>query len=319
MKGLLFIYNAHSGKAQIRNHLADIIDLFVKAGYFVEAYPTQRTKDAKRQILMQGQYFDRIVVAGGDGTLNESISGMLKLNKKVPLGYIPCGSTNDFANSIQVPGDIIRAARLAVNGTPVYLDVGGFNRKKFVYVAAFGAFAGVSYDTPQEMKNLFGHTAYILEGIKQLGNIMDGYHMRVETEDGHSVEDDFIYGMITNSMSVGGFKGITGRDILLDDGLFEVMLLRKPKNPMELQEIASCMLTQKRCKNIVKFKTSKLKIFSPQRVKWTLDGEYGGNPKRIVLRNYERAVKLITGLPITGKREMIRKVKETFSWSQFHD
>jgi YegS/Rv2252/BmrU family lipid kinase len=306
MKKLLFVYNARSGKAQIRVHLANIIDTFVKAGYYVEAYPTQREKDAKRQIARQGQYFDLIVVAGGDGTLNEAIAGMMKLGRKIPLGYIPSGSTNDFATSIKLPKDMLLAAQTAVKGAPAYVDVGGFNRRKFIYIAAFGAFTDVSYSTPQDMKNLLGHSAYLIEALKTFGTIMNSHHFLIERNNGQIIEDDFIYGMITNSVSVGGFRGITGKNIVLDDGLFEVMLIKKPKNALELQDIVTCLLTCKSCRNIVAFKASRLKFVSDEKVKWVLDGEFGGSQKTVVIRNYNCAVKVITGFEPTKKQKAVK-------------
>lgn len=310
MKKLLFVYNAHSGKAQIKHHLADIINEFVKAGYYVEAYPTQGAKDAKKQIAARGQYYDLIVIAGGDGTLNEGIAGMMHMGKHVPVGYIPSGSTNDFATSLKLPKDMLLAAKTAVGGTPAYVDVGGFNQKNFVYIAAFGAFTDVSYSTPQDMKNLLGHSAYIIEALRQFGNIMTSHHFKIEREDGRLIEGDFIYGMVTNSISAGGFKGITGKNIILDDGMFEVTLLKKPKNAIELQDMITSIITQKKCKNIIYFKASKLKFTSDEKVKWVLDGEYGGNVKKVCIKNYKCAVKVMTGLKIKKKQLAIEKVKD---------
>lgn len=313
MKKLLFVYNAKSGKAQIKRHLADIIDNFIKAGYYVESYQTQSVLDAKRQIAGRGQGYDLIVVAGGDGTLNEGIAGMMHLGRKIPLGYIPSGSTNDFATSLKLPKDMLQASRVAVGGNPAYVDVGGFNRSTFVYIAAFGAFTDVSYSTPQDLKNLLGHSAYIIEALRQFGNIMTSYHFKIERENGQIIEDDFIYGMVTNSISAGGFKGITGKNIILDDGLFEVTLLKKPKNPLELQDMITKIIAQKPCKNIISFKSSHLKFISEEKIKWVLDGEYGGNPKKVVIHNYKCAVKVMTGLEMRRKDKVINKLKNTLN------
>lgn len=316
MKRLLFIYNARSGKTQIKAKLADIIDVFNKAGYYVETYQTQCVRDAKKQIAGRGIHFDRIVVAGGDGTLNEAISGMMRLPHKIPLGYIPTGSTNDFATSIKLPKDLVRAAEIAVKGTPAYVDVGSFNRDNFIYVAAFGAFTDVSYSTPQDLKNIFGHTAYLIEGLKQFGHIMDSRHFIVERDTGRIEEGDFIYGMITNSVSVGGFKRITGNDIVLDDGLFEVTMIKKPNNPLELQEIIGSLLVQKKSKYILSFKTSRLKLTSTEKVKWVLDGEYKGNPKKVMIRNHRCAIKIMTGFPMGKKDKVIRTLKNTLKMDE---
>lgn len=309
MKKLMFVYNAKSGKAQIKHYLADIIDIFNKAGYYVEAYQTQRPEDAKKQIAGRGGNYDLVVVAGGDGTLNEAVTGMMKLEKKVPLGFIPSGSTNDFASSIHLPKDPLMAAKTAVKGTPAYVDVGSFNRDMFIYVAAFGAFTDVSYSTPQDLKNILGHTAYLIEALKKFGHIMNGQHFVIERDNGKVEEGEFIYGMITNSISVGGFKGFTGNHIVLDDGLFEVTLIRKPKNALELQDIISSILVKKKSKYILKFKTSRLKMISEEKVRWVLDGEYNGERKKVVIRNHRCAIKVMTGFEI-GKRDIvIHKVK----------
>ena len=313
MKKLLFVYNGRSGKGQIKRYLADIINVFVQNGYYVETYPTQCVQDAKRQIAGRGQNYDLVVVAGGDGTLNEAISGMMRLKKRVPVGYIPCGSTNDFATSLRLPKDKLHASQIAVAGTPVYVDVGSFNRNTFIYIAAFGAFTDVSYSTPQDMKNLLGHSAYIIDALKQFGNIMTSHHYKIEWDNSGTVEGDFIYGMVSNSISVGGFRGITGKNIILDDGLFEVTLLKKPKNPLELQDMITGLLTQKKCKNILSFKASKIKFISDEKVKWVLDGEYGGNPKKVLIKNHKCAVKVMTGLELGKKDILINKVKDTLN------
>ena len=293
MKKLLFVYNAKSGKARIKRYLSDIINIFIQSGYYVESYQTQSVSDAKKQIAGRGQHFDLIVVAGGDGTLNEGISGMMHLGRKIPIGYIPSGSTNDFATSLKLPKDMLQAAKIAVDGNPAYVDIGGFNRSNFVYIAAFGAFTDVSYSTPQDLKNLLGHSAYIIEALKQFGNIMTSYHFRIERENGQIIEDDFIYGMVTNSVSAGGFKGITGRNIILDDGLFEVTLLKKPKNPLELQEIMTAMLTAEDNTDLIhSFKSARVTITSEEPVPWTLDGEYGGSHTQIEIENCHEALNL---------------------------
>jgi len=316
MKKLLFVYNARSGKSQVKRYLADIIDNFVKADYYVEAYPTQKARDAKKQIAGRGHSYDLIVVAGGDGTLNEAIAGMMAHRSEIPIGYIPTGSTNDFAVGLKLPKNILQASKVAVNGTPTCLDVGGFNRRNFIYIAAFGAFTDVSYSTPQDLKNLLGHSAYMIEAIKEFGNIMTTYHFTIERENGQIIEDDFIYGMVTNSLSAGGFKGITGKDICLSDGLFEVTLLKKPRNPMELQDLVTSLLIQKKCKNIISFKTSKLKFWSDEKVKWVIDGEYAGSPKRVFIKNYSCAVRVMSGLENDRKEDVLNKVKNTFRFAR---
>lgn len=236
---LLFIFNPHAGKGQIKNHLVDIVDMMVKAGFDVTIYTTQAQADATRKVVEEGAGYDRIVCSGGDGTLDEVMTGLMQAKLHIPIGYIPAGSTNDFANSLGIPKEMLKAAERAVGQNRFPCDIGDFNSDTFVYIAAFGLFTEVSYKTSQQLKNIFGHVAYIMEGVKQLRDI-PSFRMQVEY-DGKVFQDEFIYGMVTNSVSVGGFKGMTGNDVKLDDGLFEVTLIRNPKNPIELNEILACL------------------------------------------------------------------------------
>lgn len=295
MKNLLFIYNPHSGKGMIKEHLSDIVDCFVKNNYQVGIYPTQGRLDAKEQIIHMAYQYDHIVCCGGDGTINEVVSGIMELQHKPSLGYIPAGSTNDFAQSIRLPKNMLEAAKVAINGLPVVVDVGGFGRKKFIYIAAFGAFTDVSYMTPQEMKNVIGHPAYIIEAVKQLTSLRT-YHMKINYDD-NVIEGDYLYGMVTNSISVGGFKGITGKNIVLDDGLFEVTLIKQPKSPIDLQMILSGLIGMDiRSDSIISFKASKITFEGDEKVPWVLDGEYGGSPKKVKVCNYARAIKIMSGI-----------------------
>ena len=239
-KTLLFIFNPFSGKAQIKNQLMDIVDTMVKAGYEVTIYPTQAPEDAIHKVEVDAEKYDLVVCSGGDGTLDEVVSGIMHKGLTVPLGYIPAGSTNDFATSLGIPKDMVKAADAAVNGRTFPCDIGAFNNDYFVYVAAFGLFTEVSYKTSQEWKNVLGHAAYILEGMRSLHDI-PSFTMQVEYNNVR-IQDEFIYGMISNSTSVGGFKGMTGKDVLLDDGVFEVTLIKKPRNPIELNEIIASLI-----------------------------------------------------------------------------
>ena len=287
-KKLLFIYNPKSGKAQIKNRLSDILDLFVKKGYLVTVYPTQRRKDAVKAAMELGGVYDRIVCSGGDGTLDEVISGLMQGGHQVPVGYIPAGSTNDFGNSLGIPKDMLQAAGTAVTGKEFACDMGTFNDSIFVYIAAFGIFTDVSYETKQEMKNVLGHVAYLLEGMKRIPAIKT-YEMAFSYDD-IRIEGEFLFGMITNSVSVGGFKRITGKNVVLDDGVFEVTLIKKPSNAIELNRIITALMNKdidSEC--MYCFRTGHLSIETDQDVPWTLDGEYGGNPKKIEICNLRRA------------------------------
>ena len=221
--------------------------------------------------------------------MDETVTGLMESGCDVPLGYIPAGSTNDFAASLKLPKNMKKATQVAVSGADFKCDVGCFGEKKFIYIAAFGLFTEVSYQTKQELKNVLGHVAYLLEGAKHIGN-HPSYRMRVEYQGGVIV-DEFIYGMVTNSLSVGGFKGMTGADVALDDGLFEVMLIRTPRNPVELNEIIVALTRQHLESDFIyTFKTNELRISSDQAVPWTLDGEYGGEQTQVELKNMCRAL-----------------------------
>ena len=295
-KKLLFVFNPYSGKAQIKNQLLDIVDTMVKENYEVTIYPTQCAGDARDKVEVEAGNYDLVVCSGGDGTLDEAVTGMMHREEKVPLGYIPAGSTNDFASSLGIPKDMVKAAKAAVSGETFSCDIGKFNDDYFVYVAAFGLFTEVSYKTSQEWKNVLGHAAYILEGAKCLHDI-PSFMMQVEYNN-MRIQDEFIYGMITNSTSVGGFKGMTGKDVLLDDGVFEVTLIKKPKNPMELNEIiASLMNLVDDTDMIYSFKSSEIKFTSGKEIPWTLDGEFGGNHTELRIQNLKQAIGIMVKKP----------------------
>lgn len=306
MKRLLFIYNPHAGKELLKPKLADVIDIFVKAGYEVVAYPTQAYRDAYKKIKKyDSNEYDLVVCSGGDGTLDEVVTGMMKRDrdKRDPIGYIPTGTTNDFASSLHISKNMLEAADTVVNGVPFACDVGEFNEDYFVYIAAFGLFTDVSYETKQSMKNVLGHLAYILEGTKRIFNI-PSYRIKV-THDGETIEDEFIYGMVTNSRSVGGFKGITGKNVVFDDGKFEVTLFKTPRNPMELNEILGALALRKiNPKRMYSFKTNEVHFETEEEIPWTLDGEFGGVHEEVVVKDCQKALEIMV------KPEVIEDVSE---------
>lgn len=291
-KRMLFIYNPHAGKASIKNKLADILDVFTKAGYEVTVYPTQGHGDATQQTLTRAHKYDILGCSGGDGTLDEVVTGMMQREHRIPIGYIPAGSTNDFAKSLGISGNMLKAASTIVSGNRFRCDIGAFNEDYFVYIAAFGLFTDVSYATDQQMKNVLGHMAYVLEGAKRL-NAVPSYRMKI-TYDGGVLEDDYLFGMVTNSVSVGGFKNITGKKIKFDDGVFEVTLIRKPRNIIELNDTMVSLVSGNIDNNTMySFKSSKIFFESEAPVAWTLDGEYGGDHTNVVVENKERALEII--------------------------
>lgn len=288
---LLFIFNPHSGKGLIKSHLLSILDAMVKAGFEVTVHVTQCQGDATNKVLAEAADYDRIVCSGGDGTLDEVVTGLIASGADTPIGYIPAGSTNDFANSLSIPKGMEKAAAVALGQNPYRCDIGAFNEDTFVYVAAFGLFTAVSYRTSQQLKNIFGHVAYLMEGMKSLHEI-PSYRMRVEYE-GQSFEGEFLYGMVTNSVSVGGFRGMTGPAVKLNDGLFEATFIRKPHNPIELNEILACLANMIDNSDLIEsFKASEVKIIFEEPAAWTLDGEYGGEHREVVIRNMKERVSI---------------------------
>jgi YegS/Rv2252/BmrU family lipid kinase len=299
MKKMLMVYNPHAGKAQIRSNLLDIIDVFSKAGYEVTVIPTQKRGDAVQATYEKAGEYEVVVCCGGDGTLDETVTGMMQREKRVPVGYVPAGSTNDFATSLNIPKTMRRAAEVIVRRKEFACDIGNFNKDTFVYIAAFGLFTKVSYETKQKTKNAIGHMAYVLEGMKSL-TVIPSYQMKVtyvsslDSKKEIEISGKFIFGMITNSISVAGLKKITGKDVTLDDGLFEVMLVKEPKNPMELNQLLLSLSTRKSDEKCMYcFKSSKVKVESDKRVAWTLDGEFGGNHKKVTIKNEKRALNII--------------------------
>lgn len=289
---MLLIYNSRAGKGSFLTRLPEVIDMFVKGGFRVEVYPTQAAGDAIEKVSHIPGYISLVVAAGGDGTLDEVVTGLLKSGRDVPLGYIPVGSTNDYAASLKLSFNVLEAVGDILGGEPQAVDMGEFNNEIFVYVAAFGAFTDVSYDTNQDMKNLFGHIAYIMEGVRRIGDIKS-YDLRVEV-DGELHEGSYIYGMVTNSVSVGGFKGITGKNVLLDDGVFEVLLIHTPKNVLELQEIVTTLLSGNMDSSLIEFyRTDQVRFWSKEEISWTMDGEYGGAHSYVDIRNRHQCVRII--------------------------
>ena len=292
MKKLLFVFNPHAGKGLIKNELCDSVNIFTCGGYEVTVYPTQAPRDGMNKIISDGPRFDMIVVSGGDGTLSEAVKAMMKLGTKIPLGYIPAGSTNDFASSMDIPKKMSAAAEVIVNGVPFDYDIGEFNGDYYVYVAAFGAFVDVSYETSQIAKNRFGHMAYIAEGIKRLPTYT-GYSMTVEY-DGGTVEGSYILGLVSNSTSIGGMKRLISDGVCFDDGLFEVTLVKTPQNAIAFQSLLrEAALNKMSDKNFVTFRTSHLKITSIADIAWTLDGESGGMHNKVEIVNHKQAVSII--------------------------
>lgn len=292
-KKVLFIVNPKSGKGSIRSKLLDIVDIFIKAEFDLTLYISQSAGDAREKAKeVEGRY-QLIICSGGDGTLDEVISGVMECEQRCTIGYIPCGSTNDFAHSLKIPTRMLTAAQHIAQWNEFPCDIGRFNDDYFVYIAAFGLFTDVSYETSQDIKNVLGHLAYILEGMKKLTEIRS-YPMKVESEE-ITVEGKFIFGMVTNSTSVGGFHNITGKHVHLDDGVFEVTLIKTPQNILELNEILQAVISGKSDNNkyFYQFRTSYIRFTSETPISWTQDGEYGGDHEVVDIRNDKQALRLL--------------------------
>ena len=293
MKTILLIMNPVSGQKRAAKFLPDIIGLYNAAGYEVITYITTKQGDAIHIASQRAHQADLVVCCGGDGTLNETLTGLVQAGLDVPVGYIPAGSTNDFASSLKLSGNIMQAAQDILDGEPVAYDIGMFADRYFSYVASFGAFTKSSYATPQSVKNALGHTAYVLGGITELSQIRME-HVRMEL-DGREVEDDFLFGAICNSTSVGGILQLDPKKVDMSDGLFEVLLVRAPKNFTEIAECIQAVQTLDfdNCSMITFCSASNIKIYASGDMPWTLDGEREDGHEEIAVRNLQRAVRLI--------------------------
>lgn len=292
MKKMLFVMNPYAGTRQGVRYLADIISIFNRADYEVRTYMTDGQGDAMRIVEEKAVDVDLVVCAGGDGTFNEAVSGILTSGKDVPLGYIPCGSTNDFAASLGLPTNILKAAQEIVEGKPTRYDMGLFGTRHFSYVASFGAFTRASYATPQSVKNALGHVAYILGGISELSQIRKE-KVRIELKD-RIIEDEFIFGAISNSTSMGGILTLDPKQVDMKDGKFELLLVRAPKNLAEIGECIQALQTQKyNCAMITFLSTDSLTVVANPDMPWTLDGEREDGHARVEIRNLHKALRLM--------------------------
>ena len=293
MKRVLLIVNPKSGRGMVSRYLLDIVNEFSKKGMFVTTYVTQSKSDAFHTAKREAGNYDIIACTGGDGTLDEVVGGVAKSGYFPQIGYIPSGSTNDYAHSLQLPSDMKEAARIIVDQKPYTVDIGTFNDWYFVYVVAFGVFTDVSYKTDQDMKNMLGHMAYILEGARSLLEIKP-YKMKITIDDDQVLEGDFIYGMVANSESVGGMNNITGNDVELDDGFFEVVLVRNPVTPLDWQPIISGLINKESDGEFIYYmKAKKVHVESEEEVAWTVDGEDGGNHQLVDVLVHEKMLDIM--------------------------
>ena len=297
MKTALFIYNPNSGQRIINEQLPWIIDYLSEKEYLTSIYATQAPRDASKIISKYGENFEEIIVAGGDGTLDEAIAAVSKAKIDPLISYIPTGSTNDFSKSLKIPTDVERAVKLASRGYQKRIDIGQIDDKFFVYVAAFGSISDVSFDTDQDAKNIFGRSAYIVEGLKKalpLSNITS-YKMDVLVDD-ENIKGDFIHFMVTNSVSVGGFEGITGDNVSLSDGIFELTMVRRPQSLADVNKIVSGLTNREENDMLIFRHGSHFEVKTDQKVSWSLDGEYGGTSTFAKIDALKEKVRMRTGI-----------------------
>lgn len=292
MKKLLLILNPCAGMRKANKYLAEIIRIFWDAGYVCTTYVTGASGDATRVLEKSEEKYDLVVCIGGDGTLNETVAGMRHSQRKCPIGYIPAGTTNDYASSLGLSSDVLQAARDIVSGKPHFFDAGLFNDIYFTYTATCGAFAKVSYTTSQTAKNALGHLAYVFEGVRDLTTIKP-IRMRIETEN-RMVEEDFIFCSITNSTSIGGILKLDAEMVALNDGLFEVTLVKNPTTPAQLSRILYGLTTQDIPNEMVYFfSTPWIQIHCEKSVEWTVDGERAPMVEDVRLTNMHNAIQLM--------------------------
>jgi len=281
---LLLIVNPRAGRTRSMAPLFEVVSHFSEEGYLVSVRQTRHPGHAVEIVEAEGEQFDRVVCCGGDGTLNETVNGLMRLASPPPLGYIPGGSTNDFAASLELSADPLQTARriTASQGKP--LDVGLYNGRPFIYVASFGAFTRVSYSAPQSIKNDLGHLAYILEGVKDLSTLRP-YRATV-TAGGEIFDGSFLFGAVTNATSVGGLMKLQKEQVVLDDGLFELLLIPNPTNAAELQALIRSLVLQDFDGAGVIFRhVSAVRVETPEGFPWTLDGEYGSGAEEVEIQN----------------------------------
>ena len=289
---LLMIVNPRAGRSKSRGPLFDAAAALSGAGYLISIHMTAAPGDGAETAAREGGRYDVVVAVGGDGTLNEVASGLMKLEQRPLLGYLPQGSTNDFAASLKIPGDPVRAAASITRNVPRQLDVGRWNERYFMYVASFGAFTRTSYAAAQSQKNALGHFAYILEGMKDL-NTLRPYHIRVDAG-GELLDGEYLFGAVCNSTSIGGLMKLDPQGVVLDDGMFELLLVPSPKTPLGLQNLVLSLLDQQYDREGLVFRhVSSLHLETEENLPWSLDGEYAPSSPTVDIENCRQSLAML--------------------------
>lgn len=291
-KKALWIVNPRAGKTKSRAPLYDAAARFGRSGWSVCIRETDHRGHAAELAAQLAGDYDAVVCIGGDGTLNETITGLMTLPDRPPVGYLPFGSTNDFASSLRIPSAPEEAAALAAEGTPRPLDIGCHNGRYFSYVASFGAFTRSSYSAPQSAKNALGHFAYLIEGLKDLDSLRP-YRCRIETEE-EVFDGEFIFGSICNTTSLGGVVKLDPQRVKMDDGKFELLLLHMPKTPMDLQNLILALTRMQYDYPGVIFRhVDALTVTTDDDIPWSLDGEYAPSAAQVDIRLLPGAIRLL--------------------------
>ncbi|MDD3346158.1 diacylglycerol kinase family protein [Oscillibacter sp.] len=291
-KKLLFIVNPRAGRNKSRGPLFDAATVFSEAGYLLSIHETKAAGDAAEYAAKEGPHFHVVVAVGGDGTLNEVSRGLMELKNPPMLGYLPQGSTNDFAASLHISANPVTAACAMTQAAPRQLDVGLWNGRHFLYVASFGAFTSSSYTASQAAKNALGHFAYILEGMKDL-NTLRPYQVKL-TADGEVLDGEYLFGAVCNSTSIGGLMKLDPERVVLDDGKFEMLLIPSPKNPVDLQNLVLALLEQQYDREGLIFRhVSSIHLETATELPWSLDGEYAPSMPVVDIENRPRALSIL--------------------------
>ena len=308
MKRVLIIINPNAGRKHANAYFVRIADVFCRAGYEVVVATTAQRGDGTVFARERGGEFDLVACIGGDGTFNEVVEGVLEANLNIPIGYIPSGTTNDFASSIGIPKRLVEAAKDIVGGEPLDLDIGSFNNRYFSYVASFGAFTSTSYSVPQDLKNLLGHTAYILEGIKDIPSIKPLDLTIRDVQNDRIYDEKYLFGAVCNSTSMGGVLTLKEELVDMNDGKFEVLLIRAPRNPIELAQITMALTMGKvdSCPMMDFFSSSEVEVQATEDIPWTLDGEYQPGADHILIRNNRGAIRLMVA---KGNRHLLANTR----------
>ncbi len=292
-KKVFLVVNPHAGQMKAKAGLYEAVEVLCSAGYDVTVHTTLAKNDAREQVARRGAEFDMIVCCGGDGTLNETVSGMIDAELDVPLGYIPAGTTNDFASSVGIPKNIRTAAENIINGEEHAIDIGRFGDSGyFIYIASLGAFTRVSYSTPQAAKNSLGHFAYILESVKELPEIRP-HKIRISSK-GFNIEENVIFASVSNTTVIGGVIGLPENTVKRSDGMFEVLLIKYPKNMTELNNTVKCLTRRDFSDPSILFMhCDELTVSSDDEIAWTRDGEDGGKCTSVSLSNLKCRIRII--------------------------